>query len=161
MESFIHNLNWGTIPDWVMIIVTIFTAYFLYQTLKSQKDVQETQTKLFDIEKVRFRESIKPQLKYNLSNESYMPLQMNQKSLTIEITNETNSIALEMILDSENTDYNPLETRGDFSTKRNSLIKGDQPILIHFSTDNFDFVNFNIIYKDIVGTKWCLQEQFQ
>jgi hypothetical protein len=51
---------WGTVSDWFMVIVTIVTAFYLYKTLQSQKNVQETQNKLFEIETIRFRESIKP-----------------------------------------------------------------------------------------------------
>lgn len=51
---------WGTVSDWLMVAVTMLTAYYLYKTLKSQKEVQITQNKLFEIESVRFRESIKP-----------------------------------------------------------------------------------------------------
>lgn len=51
---------WGTVSDWYMVIVTMITAIFLYKTLKSQKDVQESQKILQEIEVKRFRKTIEP-----------------------------------------------------------------------------------------------------
>lgn len=42
---------WGTVTDWLMSIVTIITAYYLYQTLKSQNDANEQQKKDLKIER--------------------------------------------------------------------------------------------------------------
>lgn len=56
---------WGTVSDWIMIMVTSVTAYFLYKTLRSQKDVQQAQNKLLKIEQIRLREDFKPKLDYS------------------------------------------------------------------------------------------------
>lgn len=63
-----------------MVAVTTLTAYYLYKTLKSQKEVQTTQNKLFEIETVRFRKSIKPVLKYKISETLLRPV----KKKTVE-----------------------------------------------------------------------------
>jgi|GEM_PF-4439396 len=46
---------WGTVSDWVMIFVTMVTAYYLYRTLQSQKIVQEAQSQITIIENERYR----------------------------------------------------------------------------------------------------------
>jgi len=55
---------WGTVSDWVMVIVTIVTAIYLIKTFKSQKRVQEIQQKQFDLERARFAEGYKPIFEY-------------------------------------------------------------------------------------------------
>ncbi len=55
---------WGTVSDWIMVIVTFVTAIFLYATLKSQNSVQQMQQKLFEIEMYNHRQSIKPYLTF-------------------------------------------------------------------------------------------------
>jgi len=57
---------WGTVSDWVMVIVAIITACFLYKTLRSQTYVQKVQMKLFEIEKVRLSQEIKPVFNYGV-----------------------------------------------------------------------------------------------
>ena len=54
-----------------MIGVTAITAYFLWRTLKSQKDVQDTQNKLYNIERIRLIEQFKPILQYNPFENSF------------------------------------------------------------------------------------------
>lgn len=55
---------WGTVSDWVMIIVTIVTAYFLYHSLKSQRELTR-------MEQARFIDSIKPDLKVDDTASSF------------------------------------------------------------------------------------------
>ena len=45
-----NSVLWGPVSEWVMIGVTSVTAFFLYRTLQSQKDVQGAQNKLLEIE---------------------------------------------------------------------------------------------------------------
>jgi len=147
---------YGTISDWVMIIVTTVTAIFLYKTLKSQKEVQQTQTELFKIENLRFKESIKPILKYSASIDKFKCNEDNKKILTIEVTNETNSLALEISKVLTKNEY-PIQIfiPTGFSDSRNHLVKGDQPLFYNFLIDSkLSFVPFNIYYKDIAGTKY-------
>ncbi|WP_286732845.1 MULTISPECIES: hypothetical protein [Sphingobacterium] len=54
--------EYGTVSDWVMVIVTLVTAVFLYQTLRSQMTVQRDQEKInrltaFDI-RARYKAEI-------------------------------------------------------------------------------------------------------
>jgi hypothetical protein len=145
---------WGTVSDWCMVIVTSLTAYYLYNTLKSQKDVQNTQNELFKIESVRFKESIKPVLKYIGTTEMMKPGDENKLILTVKVSNETSSTALNIskVVSEKDQIFIPM----GFSDTRNHLSKGDEPLLFHFLIDTkvLGFVSFALSYQDIVGTRY-------
>lgn len=95
--SYIFNADvWGHVSDWAMVVIAFFTAVLLLRTLRSQKDVQKTQNELYRIESIRFKESIKPILKYIGSTDKMQPDDETKKILVIEVTNETSSTALEI-----------------------------------------------------------------
>jgi Ca2+/Na+ antiporter len=147
---------WGTVSDWLMVAVTTLTAYYLYKTLKSQKEVQTTQNKLFEIETVRFRESIKPVLKYKISENIITPGEKeNSRVYTIEIINETHNTAFEISVDhSEMEGVNRIAWAPQ---KQNHLKKDEGIYLLHFLIENFGshhYVIFSISYKDVSGTKY-------
>ena len=98
MNSFYFDPEiWGTVSDWCIVLVTTITAYYLYRTLKSQMIVQDTQTKLFEIEKIRFSESIKPILKFSLPKpeQNIIAEDPNKSINSIIVTNESNNNALD------------------------------------------------------------------
>jgi len=149
----------GTVPDWLMVIVTTVTAYYLYHTLKSQREVQQLQSELFKIESIRFKESIKPVLKYNASDKIMKPGEVDKKILTIEVTNETNSSALNILKTvAENDHTHQIFIPIGFSDIRKFLTKGDSPLLFHFLIDlnnpASDHINFAMQYQDIAGTSY-------
>jgi hypothetical protein len=41
---------WGTVSDWLMLIVTTFTLYFLYKNLEAQKKALQTQIEVSEVE---------------------------------------------------------------------------------------------------------------
>jgi len=150
---------WGTVSDWVMVAVTMGTAYYLYKTLRSQQEVQQTQNELFKIESIRFKESIKPILKYVASTNMMHPVEENKEILTIQVTNNTSSTALDIskiVSGSEQTRqiFIPM----GFDNTRTHLTKDDRPILFHFLIDSKSqlskYVTFNVTYSDIAGTKY-------
>ena len=53
--------HFGTVSDWIMIVVTIATAYYLYETLQSQKRVQRDQEKINNMHALQIRKSFKPE----------------------------------------------------------------------------------------------------
>lgn len=160
----------GTLPDWFMVVVTGVTAFYLYKTLKSQREVQRTQNELFKIENIRFKESIKPILKYTVCSDKLMTEDNNKKILTIEVTNETNSIALKISRIVETNDQTTqLFVVTGLSDKRNHLVKGDIPILFHFAIDPENrasgWITFSLHYQDVAGTKYkqgiiCICDEF-
>lgn len=150
--------TWGTVSDWFMVSVTVITAYYLYKTLQSQKEVQKTQNELFRIESIRFRESIKPVLKYAATTKLFIPGEDGKRILTLEVSNETEAQALEIskILKG-GEQFNQIFIPLGFDDRRNHLVKGDKPILFHFMIENepnLNFLNFAVSYKDVAGTKY-------
>lgn len=151
---------WGTVSDWFMVIVTTITAYYLYNTFQSQKEVQETQNNLFKIENIRFRESIKPLFKYIKSLQNFAPDEQKFDVIAIEITNENESIANNISLDFEKTktvertiipqDYTIAHTK--------YLKKGDKPIMMGFlildKKTHLENFKFEVNYHDVSGVKY-------
>ena len=152
---FLFDTNiWGNVSDWGMVLVTSVTAYYLYKTLRSQKEVQKTQTKLFEIESIRFRENIKPLLHYVVADVG-IKFDFADKSkniISVAVTNETNSMASEIT--SEHSDkqiFIPI----DFDTTRKHAVKGDKPLFFHFILESkIDSFVFVLTYQDIAGTKY-------
>lgn len=148
---------WGTVSDWVMIIVTFATALLLLLTLKSQKEVQRTQNELFRIESIRFRESIKPKLKFSVHANQPKTDTKDKRILTLEINNETTGSALKISrLVEINTNTNQLFGPDGLDGKRDHLTKGDKPILLHFGIDSnsVQYILFTIRYQDVGENKY-------
>ena len=147
---------WGTVSDWAAVILTVLAAYFVYLTLKSQKDVQQKQTVLFKIESIRFEESIKPVLKYIANLDEFKPDDEKKQILTIKVTNVKENAALEISkIVEKNEQTNQIFIPLNFSSTRNHLSKGDEPLLFHFLVEgDLSFVTFALTYEDINGTKY-------
>lgn len=148
------NMAIGSISDWAMVVITGITAYFLYKTLKSQKDVQRTQNELFKIENKRFRESIKPKLKCEPITGIFHPSDDKQEILTIKIYCEEGK-ALNISIhpnDSSKQIFMPMS----ISEKRNHLEKGDNPLIYNFLLDDdlFRWILFELKYEDVAGYKY-------
>ncbi len=156
--SCISSWEPGSISDWVMIAVTITTAFFLYKTLKSQRDVQRVQNELFRIENIRFKESIKPVFTYSASTDKIFPSGKDKKVLTVEITNKTDNIALNISTEFSSQDTSKQIASPASQLRRDALEKGDEPFLCNFSISEngfLAFVIFTLNYEDISGTKYA------
>lgn len=155
MFIYIFNADvWGHVSDWVMVIFAATSAIFLYKTLRSQQDVQKTQNELYKIESIRFRESIKPILKYSGSIDKMKPGDESKKILTIEVINETSSIALDISkIVANNKHSNQIFIPIGFADRRNHLVKDDAPLLFHFLLDS-EYVTFILTYQDVAGSKY-------
>lgn len=145
---------WGTVSDWCMIVVTIMTAIYLYKTLQSQQEVQRIQNELYKIESIKFNESIKPILKYNLIQGRTM--MENQSFFIIDIINESNSSALKITIESSETEN--VKRKRMHRKHSTHLQKGDEPLKLYFYVINNSIFN-NIItisvdYEDITGVKY-------
>lgn len=150
---------WGTISDWVMVSVTTITAYYLYQTLKSQKEVQQIQNELFKIESLRFRESIKPILKFSASTDKMIPGDEDKKILVFEVSNATESAALEVSrFVTEHAQEQQIFIPRGLDDRRQHITKGDNPLVFFFLIDTkapaSEWVAFALTYKDIAGVKY-------
>jgi hypothetical protein len=156
--TFLFNAAvWGTVSDWLMVVVTLATAFYLYKTLKSQKEVQLTQTKLFEIESIRFKESIKPKLAFRATREMFKNGDEVNDILSFEVTNETTSMALDIKREmSERGDVKQIAIPLGFDSIRDHSVKGDPPLLFHFliGANKINYLNFTLSYQDIAGTKY-------
>jgi hypothetical protein len=154
------SVVWGPVSEWLMVIAIIAAALCLYKTLKSQKEVQLTQNEIIKIENIRFRESIKPELTYVAYNNKIKSADKSKKVLTIEVSNETDSIALEVSFtmpDEEQTKEVSIPLM-DSATTRKYMVKGDIPLMLNFLLDSklpvSGYLIFALKYQDIVGTKY-------
>ncbi|CAA9201726.1 hypothetical protein FLACOL7796_03915 [Flavobacterium collinsii] len=163
LESFLLNMThfdpdiWGTVSDWFMFLITSLTAFYLYKTLQSQKEVQRTQNELFKIESLRFRESIRPNLNFTISDKIIIPEEnTNGKIFTIEISNENDNTALDISIENRQTS-NAFQI-SIFPPKQKYLKKGSEPYLLNYLIEDFNKnlndIIFWIHYKDISGTKY-------
>ena len=148
---------WGTVADWVMIAVTFATAIALFLTLKSQREVQNTQNRIFDIERIRLREDYRPEFNYSRFLSNTIAKKPTQYYIGIAITNISHKAARNLKVtypDSKRITGNMLE-----SNPRN-LIKGAENAKLHlifepFHPDVFkEGFKFTVYYEDLVGTKY-------
>jgi hypothetical protein len=149
---------WGTVSDWFVAIVTSITAYYLYQTLKSQKEVQETQTKLFEIEKTRFLESIKPILKFTQPiKEQQIITEDTDKSInSIIVTNESNNNALNgsitMLSETKNIEIINRKVFEYFHLRKNSSLILN--FVLHDTKSSENLLSLCFKYQDIANNKY-------
>ena len=154
MENTLHPEVWGTVADWSLIFITIVTAYFLFRTLQSQKEVQKTQIKLYEIESKRFTASIKPELNYTFSKQEFHTKEKHKRIITFEISNKTENLALSIYIDECGNDriYIPTDYA---SIHKNNIKKDERPYLIHFLISTLispTLFNFRVSYQDVAGT---------
>jgi len=69
---------WGTVSDWIYIIVTATTLYFIYRTFRSQLEVQRMQLKITNIENERYRHETLPVFEAEIMDEQ--PTQPSEPS---------------------------------------------------------------------------------
>jgi len=149
---------WGTVSDWFIAIVTSITAYYLYQTLKSQKEVQETQTKLFEIEKFRFSESIKPILKFTQPTNDQRIITDNQDKCinSIIITNDSNNNALEgsitMVSETKNIEFINSKVFEYFHLRKNENFRLN--FILHDTKSSENLLILCFKYQDIANNKY-------
>lgn len=59
---------WGTVSDWMTVIVAGFTAFLIWRTFRSQLEVSRTQRDLLEIERLKFRNQFSVQLEVSGGN---------------------------------------------------------------------------------------------
>lgn len=69
---------WGTVSDWVYIVVTTATLYFIYRTFRSQIEVQRMQLKMTSIENERYRVESLPVFEAEMMEDE--PNQLNKSA---------------------------------------------------------------------------------
>jgi hypothetical protein len=147
---------WGTVSDWVMIIVTTITAYFLYKTLKSQKEVQQAQNKFLEIEQVRLREDYKPELDYNRFEKQLNINQPGKQAVSFSIRNKSENRALNVTTIYSDDEKFPAITQ---APNPRTLLKNEIDMSLHYLADISNGaleyeITFTIEYEDVAGTKY-------
>lgn len=147
---------WGTVSDWYMVIVTLVTAVFLYKTLRSQKDVQKEQTRLFKIEELKYLNSIKPKVNLhifrtpNFDNDNFL----YQIKCTINLSIENGELIKQRI-----------NVRSKFKTTRYrySNVRDKTFNLMNSSAPNnapsFEVLVIEVFYKDFHGNEYSFAEE--
>jgi len=148
---------WGSIADWVMIVVTSVTAYFLFKTLKSQKEVQETQNELLKIEQLRIREHFKPILQYSKYEDGMQLKEDGKIFISIQIVNTSENPALNI----KPIYPDKFATAVSYKPNPFELIKDKEPMSLHFVVEHLSkksvgyyHFGFAVEYDDIAGTRY-------
>lgn len=149
---------WGTVSDWVMIIVTGVTAYLLYKTLNAQKEVQLVQNRFLEIEQIRIRQDFKPDLKYSRLEDQYSTTR-GKYCVAIAVRNISDNNALNVRpIYQKNFDYVSLEPYEAFPQ---NLVKNGDFLRLYFVIDlkkvetfSYFFFNFEVVYENIAGTRY-------
>ena len=142
---------WGTASEWIMIVVTGITAWFLYKTLQSQN-------RLYDIEHLRLREDYKPKLKYQVFENGNLPIDIRLQAKSVAIINNGQTSVKNVYADNPVSEYIWASTPSVDSLK-NILTTGEKISLnIIFKSfdenvlkDKFQFI---VHYEDMVGFKY-------
>ena len=153
---------WGTVSEWVMVVVTGFTAYYLYQTLQSQKEVQKAQNRLLEIEQVRLRKQFESKLQYSLCQTAEIPQEIRNDVISIAVKNISENPALNF-----NVKY-PLNKKIEIVNIRPhpiDLISNKEFPILHFlikSPDRNSIYGFEFFvrYEDEIGTKYSQEVYF-
>lgn len=151
---------WGTVSDWIVILITTLTAFFLYKTLKSQNEVQKTQNDLFHIENIRFIESIKPILKYSESKDKNILKENHYDIFSIEIKNISNNIAkgIKIIFEDKDNIKRILIPTNYLPHPIKDITNNDTPYLLHFlileKPTSVEFIKFEVQYQDLTNKKY-------
>src|SRR5579872_2778010 len=154
---------WGTVSDWVMIAVTSVTAYFLWKTLKSQKEVQSTQNRLLKIEQLRVKEAFKPNLKYSRVDIGVKIPDVNKSIVSIAVRNVNESPALDFKpIYEDDPEVIPIMFKPILKTLKN----GEGYATLHFEVNakqgehlNCE-IRFSVEYEDVAGTKYTQRAFF-
>lgn len=59
---------WGTVSDWIIVIVTSSTAIYLVKTFKSQKTIEDLQQELNKYESIRITSEMQPLFSVQLTS---------------------------------------------------------------------------------------------
>jgi len=149
---------WGNVADWMMVIVTAITLFFIYKTLESQKDVQKTNNRLLEIETNRHKYEVQPKFKFSSTPTEKINGEYIELYYKIELTNTSNFEARNFKV---TEDYNPSGFKSHLSNKRQTTILPGNPF--QFITEcrpklrsteplsYFAHIEYSVTYSDVYG----------
>lgn len=150
---------WRTVSDWVMIFVTAITAYYLYQSLKSQREIQLMQQKVTKMEEYDYLMKIKPDFKISIDRSTIKPnLSGPQIVNCLAILEAENHTAINVKILIRTYINNELRAEFDESFDRREpkygiALKIDQFEVKRDGSDNFH-ITYNTTYEDIEGNPY-------
>ncbi|SEL23514.1 hypothetical protein [Parapedobacter koreensis] len=151
---------WGTASDWVMIFVTAITAYYLYQSLKSQREIQLMQQKVTKIEEYDYLMKIKPNFKISIDRSTIKPKNLSGPQIVncLAILEAENHTAINVKVLIRTYINNELQAEYDesfdrYEPKYGNVLKIDQFEVKRDGSDKFH-ITYNITYDDIEGNSY-------
>lgn len=165
---------WGTVSDWVMVVITIITAVLLLLTLKSQKEVQENQAKINKLGMYDIRNKYLPKIvidQQHLINHYYDIKTLGQINFIIKDHN-AQQITIKSTLEFEPYFEGKIYQKENYFCQDISMIpinknfpfRFDLSLVIKFlesapannksSTDFFPYVEIAFEYHDNFGFKY-------
>jgi len=151
---------WGTASDWVMIFVTAITAFYLYQSLKSQREIQLMQQKVTKIEEYDYLMKIKPDFKISIDRCTIKPKNLNGPQVVngLAILETENHTAINVKILIRTYINNELRTERDESfdyrePQYETALKIDEFEIKRDGSDNFH-ITYNITYQDVDGNHY-------
>lgn len=143
---------YGTVSDWVMVIVTLFSAVFIYKTLDSQMTVQNEQTRLFKIEEQKYLREIKPSINYSLESISGINFRGVFFKIIVFSDKETN-ISVKTIFQRGHTGANLFIAGGDKQNQAESKFA-----ILNDGLEKFDSFVLELTYTDSDGNEYILKD---
>jgi|GEM_PF-5301439 len=136
---------WGTVSDWIIVLVTACTGLFIYLTLRSQTKVQSLQQELLKIEKFRYRKQFEPE--FIITSHSEWTSEPQKKlivSLSIQLTKNTAySIRIvkkaDKVFESYYKHIDEIKVNNIEFLAENKMVKDE---------DAYYFYNIHIYFKD-------------
>lgn len=154
--------TWGSISDWFMVCVTAVTGFLIWRTLKSQLKMQLLQQTITEIERHRFRESIKPKFKLSIKRTDLFEVHETvriEAEFTIFAVDHVAFMVEVTIIKNGEFDFNPANS---YPRLYNKITPGMNPILKgtiekkHKEDDKKYLLNFDVVirYQDLYKNRY-------
>lgn len=163
---------WGTVSDWVMILVTCITAYLLWKTLSSQNksikiqnETLKEQQKITKFESHQYLEKIRPEFKLTYTANTPDEVRSTKTRLTFSFYFYIQNYHATNILITANREITSLLEGIAFPIEKERLNVGESISIILVEFENimnheakgspyFLNVEFNLKFNDIDGNKY-------
>ena len=157
---FYNSEFYGSISDWILVLISAITAIFLYKTLNSQINVQRVQNELLQLENQKFAKSIEPNLNFEIKKNKEKIEGNYFDIVSIQITNNNENIVNKIkILHNESDNIKRIMIPKDYlPVPLNYLTPNSEPYLLHFliieKPQKTTFINFDIEFENDNNLKY-------
>lgn len=143
---------WGTASDWLMIVITIASLWYIRNTLKSQQEVQRQQTQITEIESKRARRDIRPKVDLEfLGKEAATEIYGVKRMYALSISS---SPAFEICFEFAHLPESLLYTIKFYPRHYISEAFGSINIEVNGFEDNWRMIVFKVYFKDEDGGQY-------